>query len=212
MGLIIGITFIVLGYLVGSISFGLLIGKLIKGIDIRNFGSGSTGATNVARVCGAPWGIIALILDMGKAAIPLAITVYILETPDWSHPLTGLAAIAGHTWPLFTNFKGGKGIASGWAALIVLSPWSGIVATLAAAPVIGITIYVSLGSIIGSTVGGSSITVLAILSKCGIEEVPNIPLVYITYGIIGSLVTVILHKENIKRLINGDESKLGEKT
>ena len=76
----------------------------------------------------------------------------------------------------------------------------------------GITKYVSLGSIIGATVGGSSITVLAILSKCGIEEVPNIPLVYMTYGIIGSLVTVILHKENIKRLINGDESKLGEKT
>ena len=77
MGLITGITFIVLGYLIGSISFGLLIGKLIKGIDIRNFGSGSTGATYVARVCGAPWGIIALILDIGKAAIPLAITVYI---------------------------------------------------------------------------------------------------------------------------------------
>ena len=212
MGVITGITFIVLGYLVGSISFGLLIGKLVKGIDIRNFGSGSSGATNVARVCGPIWGIVALTLDMGKAAIPVAITVYVLETPNWSHSLTGLAAIVGHSWPLFTNFKGGKGIASGLAALIVLSPWSGLAAILAAAPLIGVTKYVSLGSIIGSTVGGSSITALAILNNVGIEGVPNIPLIYIPYGLIGSSITIILHRENIKRLINGNESKLGEKT
>lgn len=211
MGLITGITFIVLGYLIGSISFGLLIGKLIKGIDIRNFGSGSTGATNVARVCGPIWGIIALILDMGKAAIPVALTVYILETPDWSHSLTGLSAIAGHIWPLFTNFKGGKGIASGWAALIVLSPWAGVAATLAAAPVIGITRYVSLGSIVGSVVGGLSITVLAILNNLETEGVPNIPFVYSAYGLIGGAITVLLHKDNVKRLIKGNESKLGQK-
>ena len=211
MNIIAGIIFVVLAYLVGSISFGLLIGKLIKGIDIRNFASLSTGATNVARVCGPIWGIIALILDMGKAAIPVALTVYILETPDWSHSLTGLSAIAGHIWPLFTNFKGGKGIASGWAALIVLSPWAGVAATLAAAPVIGITRYVSLGSIVGSVVGGLSITVLAILNNLETEGVPNIPFVYSAYGLIGGAITVLLHKDNVKRLIKGNESKLGQK-
>ena len=211
MNIIAGIIFVVLAYLVGSISFGLLIGKLVKGIDIRNFGSGSTGATNVARVCGPIWGIIALILDMGKAAIPVALTVYILETPDWSHSLTGLSAIAGHIWPLFTNFKGGKGIASGWAALIVLSPWAGVAATLAAAPVIGITRYVSLGSIVGSVVGGLSITVLAILNNLETEGVPNIPFVYSAYGLIGGAITVLLHKDNVKRLIKGNENKLGQK-
>ena len=211
MNIIAGIIFVVLAYLVGSISFGLLIGKLIKGIDIRNFGSGSTGATNIARVCGPIWGIIALILDMGKAAIPVALTVYMLETPDWSHSLTGLSAIAGHIWPLFTNFKGGKGIASGWAALIVLSPWAGVAATLAAAPVIGITRYVSLGSIVGSVVGGLSITVLAILNNLETEGVPNIPFVYSAYGLIGGAITVLLHKDNVKRLIKGNESKLGQK-
>ena len=211
MNIIAGIIFVVLAYLVGSISFGLLIGKLIKGIDIRNFGSGSTGATNVARVCGPIWGIIALILDMGKAAIPVALTVYILETPDWSHSLTGLSAIAGHIWPLFTNFKGGKGIAAGWAALIVLSPWAGVAATLAAAPVIGITRYVSLGSIVGSVVGGLSITVLAILNNLETDGVPNIPFVYSAYGLIGGAITVLLHKDNVKRLIKGNESKLGQK-
>ena len=211
MNIIAGIIFVVLAYLVGSISFGLLIGKLIKGIDIRNFGSGSTGATNVARVCGPIWGIISLILDMGKAAIPVALTVYILETPDWSHSLTGLSAIAGHIWPLFTNFKGGKGIASGWAALIVLSPWAGVAATLAAAPVIGITRYVSLGSIVGSVVGGLSITVLAILNNLETDGVPNIPFVYSAYGLIGGAITVLLHKDNVKRLIKGNENKLGQK-
>ena len=211
MNIIAGIIFVVLAYLVGSISFGLLIGKLIKGIDIRNFGSGSTGATNVARVCGPIWGIISLILDMGKAAIPVALTVYILETPDWSHSLTGLSAIAGHIWPLFTNFKGGKGIASGWAALIVLSPWAGVAATLAAAPVIGITRYVSLGSIVGSVVGGLAITVLAILNNLETDGVPNIPFVYSAYGLIGGAITVLLHKDNVKRLIKGNENKLGQK-
>ena len=148
---------------------------------------------------------------MGKAAIPVALTVYILETPDWSHSLTGLSAIAGHIWPLFTNFKGGKGIASGWAALIVLSPWAGVAATLAAAPVIGITRYVSLGSIVGSVVGGLSITVLAILNNLETEGVPNIPFVYSAYGLIGGAITVLLHKDNVKRLIKGTESKLGQK-
>ena len=85
MNVIAGIIFVVLAYLVGSISFGLLIGKLIKGIDIRNFGSGSTGATNVARVCGPIWGIIALILDMGKAAIPVALTVYRTFSYRWTY-------------------------------------------------------------------------------------------------------------------------------
>ena len=76
------ITFILLSYIVASISFGLLIGKLSKGIDIREYGSGSTGATNVARNCGTAWGILALILDMGKAAIPLYIAMYLVETPE----------------------------------------------------------------------------------------------------------------------------------
>ncbi len=204
--LLLGVSFIVSSYVVSSICFGLIIGKLAKGIDIREFGSGSTGATNVARTCGGKWGILALILDMAKAAVPLSVAVYVVDaTPTWCHPLTGLAAISGHIWPIFTNFKGGKGIASGWAALIVLSPWAGLAAALTAGPLIAITRYVSLGSIVGSVLGGSVIIALSILS---IDETPRI---YGLFGIFGTTITVLLHHQNISRLIKGEESKLGQK-
>jgi len=204
--LLLGFSFAVSSYAASSICFGLIIGKLSKGIDIRESGSGSTGATNVARTCGAKWGILALILDMAKAAIPLWIAVYVVDTPTWCHPVIGLAAIAGHIWPIFTNFKGGKGIASGWATLIVLSPWAGLAAALTAGPLIAITRYVSVGSIVGSAVGGTVIVALAIFS---LNETPG---VYSLFGIFGTTLTVILHHQNIRRLIKGEESKLGQKT
>ena len=199
---LVWIIFVIGSYGIGSIPFGLLIGKLFKGIDIREFGSGSTGATNVARTCGPLWGILALILDMGKAAIPLSLAVYIIGAPEWIHPFMGLAAILGHVYPIFTGFKGGKGVASGWAALIVLSPWAGLAATVTAGPLIGITRYVSLGSIVGSGFGGGTITVLAFLGYC--------PTIYAIFGIFGAAVTIILHRDNIGRLIRGEESKLGD--
>ena len=198
------IIFVIASYAIGSIPFGLLIGKLIKGIDIREFGSRSTGATNVARTCGPLWGLLALILDMGKAAIPLSLAVYIIGTPEWSHPFMGLAAILGHVFPIFTNFRGGKGVASGWAALIVLSPWAGLAATITAGPLIGITRYVSLGSIVGSGFGGGTIVALAFLGYC--------PTIYAIFGILGATVTIVLHRDNIGRLRRGEESRLGERT
>ena len=196
------IGFILSSYIVASISFGLLIGKFSKGIDIREYGSGSTGATNVARNCGTGLGILALILDMGKAAIPLYTAMYLVETPEWSHPVIGLSAIAGHSWPLFTNFKGGKGIASGWSALIVLSPVSGIVAIIAAAPIMVTTRYVSLGFMVGSGAGGICIVIISLTS--------NLPDIYCIYGFIGSSVTIVLHHKNILRLLRGEESKFGK--
>jgi len=140
---LVSTTFVIGSYAVGSIPFGLLTGKLIKGIDIREYGSGSTGATNVARTCGTLWGLLVLMLDMGKAAMPLSLAIYIIGAPEWSHPFMGIATILGHVYPIFTSFKGGKGVASGWAALIVLSPWAGLAATISAGPIIAVTRYVS---------------------------------------------------------------------
>ena len=201
---LVSTIFVIGSYAVGSIPFGLLIGKLIKDIDIREYGSGSTGATNVARTCGPMWGVLALILDMGKAAMPLSLAIYIIGTPEWSHPFMGLAAILGHVYPIFTSFKGGKGVASGWAALIVLSPWAGLAATISAGPIIAVTRYVSLGSVVGSGVGGGTIAVLAFLGYC--------PTIYAIFGTVGAVVTIVLHRNNIGRLIRGEESKLGDKT
>ena len=210
MGLL-SLVFIVLAYLIGSISFGFLIGKFVRGIDIRKIGSGSTGATNVARTCGIYWGSAALILDIGKAAIPLFIAIQ-LELPTWSHPIIGLSSIFGHIWPIFNNFKGGKGIASGWAALTVLSPICGLLCLVISIPIIATTRLVSLGSVIGSLLGGIFLTSLSIYEYNPISFITPLEPIYSIFGIIGAIITIILHRKNMSRLLNGQERKLGERT
>ena len=204
--LLAAVLIICSAYLVGSVPFGLLIGKIIKGIDIRDHGSGSTGATNLMRICGARLGISALLLDMGKSVIPMVIVIYVLDVDNWVHAFTGIAVICGHSWPIYIKFKGGKGIASGWAALLVLSPISGLIATAAGLPIIAITRYVSLGSIAGSTVGCAS---LVFLSLHGFDNIIKLPSSYFFYALIGWIVTISLHKQNMNRLIKGTESKIG---
>ena len=200
---LVGAALVIFSYLLGSVSFGLIITRMVKGIDIRQYASGSTGATNVMRACGWRWGILAFALDMFKAALPLLIVIYIYDfgIPSWVHPVIGLAAIFGHIWPIFTNFRGGKGIASGWSALIVLSPWSGLIAGIFSFPFMLLTRYASLGSIIGSLSGGIAITTLSIF---GYIE-PS----YCAFGLIGSALTILKHKDNINRLLNGTERKIG---
>jgi glycerol-3-phosphate acyltransferase PlsY len=200
---LVGAALVIFSYLLGSVAFGLIITRMVKGIDIRQYASGSTGATNVMRACGWRWGILAFALDMFKAALPLLIVIYIYDfgIPSWVHPVIGLAAIFGHIWPIFTNFRGGKGIASGWSALIVLSPWSGLIAGIFSFPFMLFTRYVSLGSIIGSLSGGIAITTLSIF---GYIE-PS----YCAFGLVGSALTILKHKDNINRLLNGTERKIG---
>ena len=190
-------------YLLGSVSFGLIIARIVKGIDIRQFASGSTGATNVMRACGWRWAVLAMALDMLKAGLPLFIVIYIHDfgVANWTHPIMGLSAICGHIWPIFTNFKGGKGIASGWSALIVLSPLSGLIATFCSFPFMIFTRYVSLGSIIGSLSGGLIVTILSILEVCDSS--------YCVFGLGGSALTILKHRDNINRLLNGTERKIG---
>jgi len=207
---ILPLVFVTLAYLIGSISFGSLISKWVKGIDIRNVGSGSTGATNVARTCGSHWGIIVLLLDISKAAIPLFIAMQ-FEIPIWSHPIIGLSSIFGHIRPIFNNFQGGKGIASGWAALTILSPICGIICLIVSIPIIAITRFVSLGSIIGSLTGGILLTTLSILEYNSIIINPIHPS-YSIFGIAGTLITITLHKKNIVRLLSRTERKIGDKS
>jgi glycerol-3-phosphate acyltransferase PlsY len=200
---LVGAALVIFSYLLGSVAFGLIITRMVKGIDIRQYASGSTGATNVMRACGWRWGILAFALDMFKAALPLLIVIYIYDfgIPSWVHPVIGLAAIFGHIWPIFANFRGGKGTASGWSALIVLSPWSGLIAGIFSFPFMLFTRYASLGSIIGSLSGGIAITTLSIF---GYIE-PS----YCAFGLVGSALTILKHKDNINRLLNGTERKIG---
>ncbi len=200
----------VAGYLVGAIPFGLLIGKL-KGIDIRKVGSGNIGATNVLRAVGKPWGIATFILDAlkglaGSFIFPavgthLGADFQALELPGLVGLVGGVAAILGHTFPLYLGFKGGKGVATSAGAVLGLAPL---------AILIGLTLwtvsfyafrYVSLASIIGA--------VTAVATGWILYRADGL-LLPIALTVLGLLV-ILRHHANIKRLLNGTESRFAKK-
>ena len=195
------IVMIPAGYLLGSLPFGLILGKLSKGVDVRDYGSGSTGMTNVMRTAGAPAAALTLLLDMCKAVVAVLIARWLFDAPG-AEALGALAALAGHNWPVFVGFRGGKGTAAGWGALIILSPISGLVATLVGVPTVALTRYVSLGSILGTLSGVITLFVLIALERA--------PLEYLSFGVVGACIVVGLHKPNILRLLKGEERKIGK--
>lgn len=198
----IGYLIIVLfAYLLGSIPFGVIAGKLAKNVDIRDYGSGATGMTNVQRTVGTPAAALVLILDMTKAVLAVVFAKMFLDSPG-AEAAAALAVVFGHNWPIFIRFRGGRGTASGWGGLIILSPMAGLVAALVGIPLIALTRYVSLGSISAALLGALALIIMAAWG--------SLPLAYIWFGAIGSVVIVVRHKDNIQRLLNGTERKLGQ--
>lgn len=191
-------------YLIGSIPSGMVIGKL-RGIDIRDYGSGNIGTTNVLRTLGARHGAIVLVADVLKGVIPVLLARYIIETPT-GEMAAGFAAVAGHDWSLFLKFKGGRGVATSLGALLPMAmpaPLSGVIGSAVFILLIALTRYVSLGSI-----GGSAAAVVAMAVFLGLDRVPWQYLVYIV--VVVALI-IYQHRDNIRRLASGTESKLGQK-
>jgi glycerol-3-phosphate acyltransferase PlsY len=186
---------VIFGYLVGSIPFGLLYGRLV-GIDVRQQGSGNIGATNVNRLLGKKMGILTLGSDLLKGLIPMLIAAQILgNQPDaylWTM-LTGTAAFAGHCWPIYLKFSGGKGVATALGIFLYLAPLQTLIAIVLFAATVRLGGYVSLGSMAAAI----SLPVMVWLGNG-----PN-DLLIIT-GIIALLI-VFKHQENIKRLLRGEE-------
>ena len=196
------LVMIPVSYLLGSIPTGLIIVRLFKRVDVRDYGSGKTGMTNVLRTLGIPAATVVLLLDMAKAVLSIAIARYFFD----SHSLetvSALAVLIGHNWPVFVGFRGGRGTAAGLGGLFILSPIAGLVAVVVGVPTIAITRYVSLGSIVGTLSGTVALIVLASLGLSAVE--------YIVYAVIGSTIIIGLHRDNIKRLIAGEERKLGQR-
>ncbi|MGV3488071.1 MAG: glycerol-3-phosphate 1-O-acyltransferase PlsY [Tuberibacillus sp.] len=187
----------ILAYLIGAISFSIIITKLIKKEDIRNFGSGNAGATNTMRVLGKGPAIIVLLLDVLKGIIAILIAkAFGLE--DWAIAVTGLLAIIGHNWPVYFGFRGGKGVATtiGVICMLLLTP--GLIAGAVAIIIIILTRYVSLGSLI-FTVGTPIVALI-------FGSYPN------SYIIVAALIAVLSlwkHRSNIGRLFQGTENKIG---
>ena len=190
-------------YLLGSISFGTIISRIAKGIDITKQGSGSTGATNVLRSVGSAYGFLVLFLDITKSTLPLLIINNMqYSTITFIPHLCGLLAIVGHCFPIFHKFKGGKGVATGVGPLFVLFIPSGIVAITSFFLIVALTRLVSLGSIISCIM---SVVSLLVFSLVGILGANFIDLIYIVPAV---TLIMLKHKENIKRLIDGTENKI----
>lgn len=194
----LSITLIV-AYLLGSIPTGYLIVKSKTGDDIRKIGSGSTGATNVKRVLGKKWFFIVLLLDALKGATPVVLAklfVSAFATIGLAPVLAAIAVIIGHSKSCFLGFKGGKSVASGVGTILALNPFVGAVIAVIWAIITYTTKYVSVGSII------------ALLISPFLMFFFKAPIAYIGYCALGAIYIVYLHRENIKRLIAGNENKV----
>lgn len=207
------VTVLLLGsYLLGSIPTGYLLGRWLKGIDIREYGSGSTGATNVLRTLGKGPGLLVLLVDVGKGALAIALIRWVCSpnfallspailSPDWIDWIVisgSLAAILGHSKPLWLSFKGGKSVATSLGILLALD-WRIGLATLGVfALVIALSRWVSLSSI--------SAAIALPLLMLGFAQ----PLPYLLFALVGSGYVIGRHRTNIQRLLAGTEPRVGE--
>ena len=189
----------VIAYLIGSIPTGYSIVKAKTGKDIRTVGSGSTGATNVKRVLGKNYFFLVMFLDALKGAAPV-ILAQIFATRGVSIGLipvvAAIAVIIGHSKSVFLQFKGGKSVASGVGTIIALNWIAGLIIAAVWGVVTYTTKYVSVGSI------------TALVLSPFVMYFLHAPIAYVAYCALGAIYIVYLHRENIKRLINGNENKV----
>jgi len=195
-------------YLYGSVPFGFLAAKLIKGVDIRKTGSGNIGATNAARVLGFRFFPLIFLLDVSKGFVPTLLASRWAETGPCVPPLfvvsTGLAAVLGHVFPLYLGFRGGKAVATSTGLFLVLAPRAVLVAGAVWAVVFGIWRYVSLASICAAAA--------LPVAVCLLHRDPFGAGIYLTaLATFGAFFVIYLHRSNIRRLLTGTESKAGQK-
>jgi glycerol-3-phosphate acyltransferase PlsY len=206
----------VIGYLAGSFPSGVIIGKLY-GVDVLGQGSGHTGTTNVLRTAGSKAAAIVVILDIAKGALPVLLARYLIFPASadaaigpWAEPIAGLASILGHNFSLFLHFRGGRGVATGGGAVLAMNPLVVAIAfPIGALPVI-LTRYVSLGSITASITCPIAELILLLTGHDAIAGHSN--WAHFTFMLIGALIVIASHHDNIQRLLSGTERKLGQRT
>ena len=202
MGIIISLGLAVAAFFFAAVPWGLVLGKLLKGVDIRQGGSGATGTTNSLRILGWRIAIAIFLLDFGKGLVPVLLARW-WDLPDWTIALVAITATAGHCWSPYIRMKGGKGMATGGGASVAMFPWL-FLFLIFVVGVVAVTRYVSLASILTALFGPLLVVVLAFF---GI--VPGWWAVGV--GGVGAII-VIQHRSNIKRLINGTENKFGQRS
>ena len=189
----------VIAYLIGSIPTGYIIVKAKTGQDIRTVGSGSTGATNVKRVLGKNYFFLVMLLDALKGALPVVLAKLFATvgiSVGLAPVIAAVAVIIGHSKSIFLQFKGGKSVASGVGTILALNWIVGLIIALVWGIITYTTKYVSVGSII------------ALIVSPFVMYFLHAPIAYVVYCALGAIYIVYLHRENIKRLINGNENKV----
>lgn len=204
----------IVGYLLGSIPSGVLIGARKAKVDIRRYGSGKMGATNVLRTVGTKAAALVAGLDFLKGALSVVFAGLIVGKNYLvvdgfalgmlaAQVMAALAAIAGHIWPVFVKFHGGRGVATFFGGLMVLCPAAGLFGGEILIIGAGLTKFASLGSIVGAVGTYAILVPLTILNGFRIE--------ILVYALIGTVIVIIMHRDNIARLLSGKERRLGEK-
>jgi len=215
------IIVIIFAYLIGSIPFGYIIAKLVKGIDIRTVGSRNIGATNVGRIIGWKWGVFTFLLDALKGAIIVCLAYFVstaiakLPASDYCAInnaiwmlIGGIAVILGHLFPIYLRFKGGKGVATAFGVFILMMPRATIIALALWLFLVLLFRYVSIASI----VAGISLPISYFLLNTDYKYKPNsgYSIIFIT-SLVVTLLVILKHIPNIKRLLNGTEPKVSFK-
>jgi acyl phosphate:glycerol-3-phosphate acyltransferase len=201
------LTLVGLGYLMGSIPVGWLVMKLYRNLDVRRLGSGNIGAANVYRAGGLGTFVVTAILDGFKGAIPVALAVLLVRPgdPPFIPALVGLAAVAGHTWPVSLGFHGGKGVATSGGVILVLAPVALVCSVVAWLFVIRLTRLASLSSLVAVGVG---LLTVALLAATGLEAPYRVGWSVLVLGLVLVGLVVLRHRGNIERLATGRELKI----
>lgn len=198
---------LIFAYILGAIPIGLIVGKVTKGIDIREYGSGNIGATNIMRTLGTKAGAVVFIGDMLKGLIPVLLAKAFLHGAY--HPYfviaAGMIAIIGHSASAFIGFKGGKGVSTSLGVIVGLDPVIAVVCFVLWALLVATTRYVSVASIIASM----SVSVQMYASDKFLGHHVEVP--YMIFALAAALLILVKHLSNIKRLVNGTEPKFGQK-
>jgi len=216
------IAVVLIGYLLGSIPFGLLIGKKFAKTDITQVGSGKIGMTNVLRTAGKKAAALSLVLDIAKGVLAVTFAGLIFKDKtqtvaavftlnESAKVLAALAAIGGHSWSVFLKFKGGRGVATFMGGLAALYWPAALVGGILIFGIGFRTKYMSLGSIIGAITAFIMLMSLNILEVVffGFKQYP--PFEYVVFAMIGAVFIYVMHRDNILRLYNGTERRIGDK-
>jgi len=201
-----GLIIVIIAYLIGSIPFGYLIVRSKVGDDIRQTGSGGTGATNVSRRAGKGAGVLTLVLDALKGSIAILIARSVVGPStygEWWIAAAAIATLLGHIFPVWLGFRGGKGVATGVGIFLILAPVALVCAGVLFVAIVALTRYVSLGSIVAA----ATIPMFVWLQSVFVEPIADLrPL--LTAASAGALLILFAHRGNIGRLARGNEAQI----